>query len=259
MIEIFPIPAFLDNYIWALYNQSNRKLAVVDPGTAAPVLGVLEKLNATLSCILITHHHRDHTGGMKTLLNNYHVPVYGPANEAIDSLSIKLKETQSVTLEDFDLKLEVLDVPGHTRGHIAYFCSEGWLFCGDTLFGAGCGRLFEGTAAQLYHSLTKLAKLPEPTEIYCAHEYTLANLNFAKAVEPANDAVLERLEWVKHLRQHNKVSLPSTLEIEKKTNPFLRCHTPLVKAAAENYCQHALATPSEVFAQIRNWKDNFSG
>lgn len=247
------IPAYKDNYIWLLKASNNPRVAIVDPGDAKPVYAALTREKLTLSAILITHHHWDHTNGITELAQHYSVPVFGPALETIAGVTHLLKEGDCV---EFPVKLQVLDIPGHTRGHIAYY-GENMLFCGDTLFTGGCGRLFEGTVEQLYHSLNKLAALPDNTHVYCGHEYTEANLRFARAIEPHNTDLLTRIAKVRQLRAKNLPTVPSTLAEEKCTNPFLRCTVPAVIQAAEHYTGKKLLGPIQVFAALREWKNNF--
>jgi hydroxyacylglutathione hydrolase len=251
MFEILPIPAFKDNYIWLLV--SDGRAAVVDPGDAAPVIAGLEALHLQLETILITHHHDDHQGGVEELVARWQPRVFGPAEESITGCTDPLSggETIDVLGQDVD----VLTVGGHTRGHLAYYV-PGAVFCGDTLFGAGCGRLFEGTPAQMHASLARLAALPDDTLVYCAHEYTEANLRFAVAVEPENAALRARIERVAALRAAGRSSVPSTLGEEKATNPFLRCTETAVIEAAQ---AHAAVDTSQVaiFAAIRSWRNGF--
>ncbi|MCC5809545.1 MAG: hydroxyacylglutathione hydrolase [Ectothiorhodospiraceae bacterium] len=254
MIHVKPVPAFNDNYIWLLHRDGDKRCVVVDPGDARPVLQALDEQGLALDVILITHHHPDHTGGLGALLEHRDVPVYGPASEAIRGVSHPLREGDTIFLDALDLELGVLDVPGHTAGHIAFY-GDNMLFCGDTLFAGGCGRLFEGTPAQMHHSLEKLAALPESTRVYCAHEYTLANLRFALKVDPDNAALQERLRLVEHQRDSGECTLPSTLEQELKTNPFLRSGDINVKQRAESKTGHRLNGPVDVFAAVRAWKD----
>lgn len=254
MISIHPIPAFADNYIW-LIQFGDRQAAVVDPGDATPVLRALEQHQLQLAAILITHHHWDHVNGVEPLLARYPAPVYGPAKGHTPGLSQACREGDTVALAG--LELAVLEVPGHTDEHIA-FLGQGALFCGDTLFGAGCGRLLGGTAAQLYESLNKIAALPITTYIHCAHEYTLANLQFAQAVEPGNSAIAARRRAEQGKREQGQPTLPSTLELELATNPFLRCEEEAVILSAENFADRHLAGPAEVFKALRFWKDTFS-
>jgi hydroxyacylglutathione hydrolase len=251
MFEISFIPAFKDNYIWLL-TQGSRAF-VVDPGDAAPVLARLETDGLRLEGILITHHHADHQGGIAALKSRYQTEVFAPAEESITGCTHPLRGGESI--EVLGQKVGVMAVPGHTLGHIAYY-APGALFCGDTLFGAGCGRLFEGTPEQMSASLDSIASLPDETRIYCAHEYTEVNLRFALAVEPGNPAVQQRLVKVAALRAAGLASLPSTLAEEKATNPFLRCTEPAVIEAG---LQHAAVDRSKtsIFAAIRGWRNNF--
>jgi len=255
MLHIKPIPAFNDNYIWLITATDSMQAVVVDPGSAEPVLITLKQSNLHLAAILITHHHSDHVGGIKQLQAYYpEVPVYGPANEIIPGITQRLEEGDTVHLSAIDATFTVIAVPGHTAGHIAYY-GQGALFCGDTLFSIGCGRLFEGTPQQMHESLSKLAALPDATQIYCAHEYTLNNIHFAKQVEPNNLALQAREEAVKALRAKNKPTLPSDIGLEKATNPFLRVTEPAVIAAAETVAGTSLSAPATVFKTIRAWKD----
>lgn len=257
--NVSAIKAFSDNYIWAISCQEN--LALVDPGDAQVCIKHIEENNLVLSAILVTHHHNDHIGGIAQLLaysNKMHwsVTVYGPENDNIAQLDVTLRENDSVILTELGCEFTVLDLPGHTHGHIAYY-NDKMLFCGDTLFSAGCGRVFEGTAAQMHQSLSKLANLAGNTLVYCAHEYTAANLKFAITVEPNNAELHEYAEKVKTLRRDNKASIPTIIATERQINPFLRCHTNAVKQAAINYSQSSIHNEIEVFATIRAWKDNF--
>jgi len=255
MLRITPIPAFDDNYIWLLRRAGGRIAAVVDPGDEDPVLETLACEGLTLGVILITHRHGDHTGGIQGLKAEFpEVEVLGPATERIPGRTASVAEGDQVNLPDIGIRLEVLDVPGHTRGHIAYY-GEGALFCGDTLFAAGCGRVFDGTAVQLSASLARLSRLPSETLVYCAHEYTQANLGFAEWVEPDNQAVQERLRQTRALRAQGRPTVPSTLALELQTNPFLRVGRPEVRRAAEAYAGRALVGDAETFAVVRSWKD----
>jgi hydroxyacylglutathione hydrolase len=253
-LMILPLPAFKDNYIWAL--RLGRRVVVVDPGDAQPVRDYLSDQDLTLAAILITHHHADHVGGLLELKSDWTVPVYGPRHEPIKGITVPLAEGDRVDIAELGLRFEVLDIPGHTRAHIAYY-GQGLLFCGDTLFACGCGRLFEGTAAQMHASLSKLAALPDETRVFCAHEYTLANIKFARAVEPANAAIAARARSDAALREAGQPTLPSTIGLEKATNPFLRVSHPDVVAAARNLPGVKGADPIEVFAAIRQWKNEF--
>ncbi len=220
MIQISALPAFTDNYIWLLQEPQSRRCAVVDPGDAAPVLAWLKQNPGwTLSDILVTHHHHDHVGGVEALKRVSGATVYGPAHETIPARDVALQDNQRISVLGWDFA--VYAVPGHTLGHIAFY-HPGVLFCGDTLFAAGCGRLFEGTPAQMHASLQRLAALPADTRVYCTHEYTQSNLRFAQAVEPDNADIAERVENVNRLRARGEITLPSNLALEKRTNPFLR-------------------------------------
>jgi hydroxyacylglutathione hydrolase len=254
MIKVHQLPAFDDNYIWLIGCEGESGVAIVDPGDAEPVLAYLQREGLQADAILITHHHGDHTGGVKELVAHYPVPVYGPANERIPALTHPLREGDRVELAACGLSLEVFDTPGHTRGHICYY-GHGALFSGDTLFTAGCGRLFEGTAEQMYQSLEKLRTLPDETLVYCAHEYTQANLGFAVVAEPHNTATASRTLAVEQLRRSGLPTVPAPLSIEKATNPFLRSHIPSLITAAEAFAGQSLTTPAEVLAVVRHWKD----
>jgi hydroxyacylglutathione hydrolase len=260
MPQIIAIPAFSDNYIWII--RAGSHAAVVDPGDAAPVLEWLASNGVMLTAILATHHHADHVGGIQALLARYAVPVFGPAGESIPGRVHALVEGDAFQVPGLEVRLGVLDVPGHTAGHIAYTGAVDGpvLFCGDTLFAGGCGRLFEGTPAQMWASLDKLAALAPATRVYCAHEYTVANLRFALAVEPANAALVQRMSQAQDQRAHAVPTLPSTIALECATNPFLRAREPVVRAAAEQHAGHALPQePAAVFAAVRGWKDGFRG
>ena len=257
MLKVSPIRAFSDNYIWMIHGLPDpNAVAVVDPGDAEPVTRALRTAGLQLHAILITHHHPDHIGGVEQLVREFGAPVYAPATESIPGQPQKLREGDRVSLPTLGLQFDVLDVPGHTAGHIAYV-GHGSLFCGDTLFSAGCGRLFEGTAEQMHLSLSKLGSLDPSTRIYCTHEYTLSNLRFAQAVEPNNQAVQTYLQACRDKLQRTEPTLPSTLELEHKVNPFLRCHTQSVKQAAEAHVGRALDSHVAVFAAVRAWKDGF--
>jgi hydroxyacylglutathione hydrolase len=260
MPAIIPIPAFTDNYIWLV--REGRNAAVVDPGDAAPVQAYLDREALALTAIINTHHHGDHVGGNAALLARYPVPVFGPARESIPGRTRALREGDAITVPGIGLELAVLDVPGHTSGHIAYIGRDGGdglpvAFVGDTLFACGCGRLFEGTPAQMADSLAKLAALPGPTRAYCAHEYTLANLRFALAVEPGNVALQQRQRRDQATRERGEPTVPSSISDERATNPFLRAAEPAVFAAAEARARRRLVDAVEAFAVLREWKNTF--
>ena len=258
MIHVHPVPAFSDNYLWVIHDE--RHAVVVDPGDAQPILDYLAANHLTLSAILCTHHHADHVGGVEAIVDNLQlrgkIPVYGPASERIPARSKALREGDRISLPELALNFEVLDVPGHTAGHIAYLGHD-LLFCGDTLFACGCGRLFEGTAAQMTHSLAKLKRLPGHTKVFCAHEYTMANIKFAETVEPRNAALKLRKAYCAAKRHRNEPTVPSTIALELATNPFLRWDSTAVIAIAEKRAGHALQANNEVFAVIREWKNTF--
>ena len=252
-IQVVPIPAFRDNYIWAL--RSGPRVAIVDPGDARPVFDYLARERLDIVAILATHHHADHVGGVAELRRGHNFPVYGPKDEPIATLTHRVAGGDRVAIPELGAEFDVLDVPGHTRAHIAYYGSK-LLFCGDALFACGCGRVFEGTPAQLYASLARLAALPDDTLVYCAHEYTLSNIRFARAVEPGNAALAERERVDTETRAQNRPTVPSTIGREKATNPFLRCDQPEVVQAAGRHGA-AAAGPVEVFTAIREWKNTF--
>ena len=256
-LRVSPIRAFSDNYIWLIRGQRDASsVAVVDPGDAAPVLRALHEQNLKLAAILITHHHPDHIGGVTQLVEKFSPAVFGPASETIPGSPTKLRDGDSVDLKEMGLRFSVLDVPGHTAGHIAYV-GHGALFCGDTLFSAGCGRLFEGTAEQMHRSLAKLSALPPNTLVYCTHEYTLSNLKFAAAVEPSNLDLQAYTKRCRELRDQDRETLPSNIGLEHSVNPFLRTSCESVKRAAEAHAGRALQSDTEVFATVRAWKDGF--
>ncbi|MES2262178.1 MAG: hydroxyacylglutathione hydrolase [Pseudomonadota bacterium] len=257
-LSVLTVPAFNDNYLWLIHDGSNA--AVVDPGDGQAILAALKAHGLTLTSILVTHHHADHTGGIPELLQHYAVPVFGPRKDGIAAVTVALGEGDVVDVPGLDLRLSVLEVPGHTKGHIAYVRTgaEPWLFCGDTLFAGGCGRLFEGTPAQMVDSLGKLAALPAATRVYCAHEYTLSNLRFASAVEPGNAALTARIASDTARRDQGIPTVPSTIGVERDTNPFLRYREPEIAAqlvAAGKL--HGGEAPVDVFAALRQWKNSF--
>jgi hydroxyacylglutathione hydrolase len=254
MLEIVPLCAFQDNYIWTL--RAGKYAAVVDPGEARPVQEYLAREGLTLAAILATHHHPDHVGGIAELVEMTKVPVFGPKGEPIPALTNPVGQGDSVEIPALAASFTVLDIPGHTRAHVAYYGLES-LFCGDTLFACGCGRVFEGTPEQMLASLSKLAALPDATKVYCGHEYTLANIKFARAVDPDNSVLAARAERAAKLRAAGRPTLPSTLGEERATNPFLRCAEPVVIESANKYLGARVADPARVFAAIREWKNRF--
>jgi hydroxyacylglutathione hydrolase len=259
MAAIIPIPAFSDNYIWILREAGNA--VVVDPGDAAPVLDYLDREGLELTAIINTHHHGDHVGGNEALLARRKVPVFGPARERIPGRTSGLIEGDEIEVPGIGMSLGVLDVPGHTAGHIAYVGEHEdtgpIALVGDTLFACGCGRLFEGTAQQMSHSLGKLAALDPHSSMYCAHEYTVSNLRFALAADPGNARVQARMEREQARRARGEPTVPSRLSDELQTNPFLRAGEPALMASASAQADHPVRDAIESFAALRAWKDRF--
>lgn len=258
-VPLHALAAFNDNYIWLLHH--NQQAVVVDPGDAQAVLPTLKAQNLQLHSILITHHHQDHTGGITELVKHYpHAKVYGPARETIPGRTHAVQHGDQITIEPLNCNFQVLDIPGHTAGHVAYFAAKDLgvpvVFCGDTLFSGGCGRVFEGTAEQMTASLKQLASLPAATLVCCAHEYTLSNLNWALKVEPTNSELQRYHAYVQQLRANQQITLPSTIEQELRINPFLRLHIPAVQSSAAHYSGQPAHNSSQVFAQLREWKNN---
>ena len=264
LLQVWPIPAFDDNYLWCIHD--GKSALVVDPGDSAPVKDYLLQNELTLKGILVTHHHADHTGGILNLLNQFgaDIPVYGPAGADIPGRTIVAMENDEIEIAVPRISLKVFEVPGHTLDHIAYFASkqanlvEPMLFCGDTLFASGCGRLFEGTPTQMTQSLAKFAALPKNTLVFCTHEYTLSNIRFALAVEPNNLNLISWAEKAQALRAQGLPTLPTTIGQELQVNPFMRCDQAEVIAAAKEVSgQQNLPTPAHALAVIRAWKDRF--
>lgn len=257
MLEAIPVPALSDNYVWLLRTPGEDAVAIVDPGEAAPVLAALEAHAATPVAILITHHHGDHVGGLAEVSARFaDIPVYGPATERIAGVSDRVGGGDAVEVPALGTRFEVLDTPGHTAGHIAYH-GGGVLLCGDTLFAGGCGRVFEGTNDEMAASLARLAALPDDTLGCCGHEYTLKNLEFARAVEPDNEALAERERQARAMRDAGQPTVPFRLADEHRTNPFLRCEEPSVRAAAEAQAGRRAGSAIEVFTVLREWKNAF--
>jgi hydroxyacylglutathione hydrolase len=253
-INIVPVRAFQDNYIWIMRCGNNA--VAIDPGDAAPVLDYLCREQLQLTAILNTHHHADHVGGNVELLRHFEVPVYGPRDARIPAVTQQLRDGDHFSLAEYRIEFTVLEIPGHTRTHIAFYGGD-TLFCGDTLFACGCGRLFEGTPQQMHDSLTKLAALPGTMQVYCGHEYTLANLRFARALEPDNPALAQWEHAAGAQRARDEPTLPSTLAREKIANPFLRCAEPAIIAAASRHAGRPLADPVSVLGVLRVWKNSF--
>ena len=254
MIEIIPLRALADNYVWTIRDAHHA--VVVDPGDARPVLEYFQREKLDLVAILNTHHHADHVGGNAGLLARWKVPVLGPHDERIREVTQPLRDGEHCKLPHFGIEFEVFEIPGHTRTHIA-FHGGGMLFSGDTLFAAGCGRLFEGTPRQMHDSLSRLMQLPDETRVYCGHEYTVSNVRFALAADPENVALRELEARAKALRDRDLPTLPSTVGQEKATNPFVRVREPAVIASANRYAGRTLDDPVSVLGVIREWKNRF--
>jgi hydroxyacylglutathione hydrolase len=259
MLHIEPVKAFKDNYLWVFHQSDDTRAVVVDPGDAAPVQAWLQQQGLQLAAILITHHHSDHIGGVSELQSAWHVPVYGPVSAKIPQVTNPLREGDKLVVAGMELR--VLEVPGHTLEHIAYFAADvdgsPLVFCGDTLFAAGCGRMFEGTPPMMYSSLQKLASLPPDTRVYCTHEYTLSNLNFARAALRDAPRVRTRIADEQLKRDRDEPTVPSTIGLELQTNPFLRCDDPDVLAALASQQRLEQRDPALVFGALRKWKDSF--
>ncbi|WP_371372379.1 hydroxyacylglutathione hydrolase [Thalassotalea aquiviva] len=261
MFNIVAIPAFNDNYIWCIIHPQTKHCVLVDPGDATVCIDYISEHQLTLDAILVTHHHSDHVGGL-TELSQYcqqqrmPLTVFGPDNQAIQGIDVTLNETHRVALFDNSLEFEIFAIPGHTLDHIAYY-SKGMLFCGDTLFSGGCGRLFEGSPDQMLESLTKLASLPDDTKVYCAHEYTLANLEFARTIDENNSQLKAYYDKVVKLRAKGRSTIPSSIGLEKQINPFLRSNLEEIKNKTEQKTSNLLPNQVAVFANIRQLKDKF--
>ncbi len=257
-IHVNAIPIFNDNYIWVIHNQNTGKAVAVDPGTAAPLEAFLQEKNLELTSLLITHHHHDHIGGINDLRRHRtDLKVYGPRYESIDGITHPLEDGDQIQLPDINSMFKVIHTPGHTLGHICYLSPSpyNWLFCGDTLFSGGCGRLFEGTPAQMYFSLKKLAELAQETLVFCAHEYTESNLRFAVKADPNNIALQEYRELVSEKRKKNQMTLPSTIGLECQINPFIRSDLAELTKTVGQAAQKMPETGVETFAALRAWKD----
>lgn len=268
-IIVTAIPAFTDNYIWAitskeLYtpNETTRKhVALVDPGDSLPCIAFIEENNLQLCAILITHHHADHTGGVEALKDycqhkGWPLSVYAPENEKINHVDVRVVDKQTIEIKPLSLSFEVIDLAGHTLDHIGYYAND-VVFCGDTLFSGGCGRIFEGTPQQMLTALTRLKSLPERTHVYCAHEYTLANLTFALAIEPRNAELVHYYNQVIKSREQNISTIPTSILLEKKINPFLRCHQQEIINSAADFSNNIPVDELETFTTIRQWKNQF--
>jgi hydroxyacylglutathione hydrolase len=261
MLKIIPLSAYSDNYIWVLHKQNTNYCAFVDPGDAEVCIKYLQQSKAKLCAILITHAHKDHTDGVKELihycqLNRWPINVYYPKNEPIEGGDIEVSEPNHITIEPLEVTFDILDIPGHTLGHVAYV-NEQMLFCGDTLFSGGCGRIFSGTAQQLKTSLDKLSALPSELEVYPAHEYTQENLRFAITIEPQNVDLLKYSEYVNNLRSNKKITLPTTLIKERLINPFLRCEHQEIKTSLERHFNTKFDSAMSIFTALRKYKDFF--
>jgi len=256
-LQVTAVPAFTDNYIWLIHGaRDSDRVIAVDPGDADAVSKALRQDDLQLAGILVTHHHPDHTGGIVELIETFDVPVYAPAHEVIPGASVRVGEGDNFSFADLELEFAVLDLPGHTAGHIAYLNQEA-IFCGDTLFSGGCGRLLGGTAAQLHASLSRLAALPITTRVYCTHEYTVGNLMFALAVEPDNSAIEAHLQECQYLRSQGRPTLPTSIGVELNINPFLRVKMETVKRSAERHAERSLNDDLAVFTTLRDWKNHF--
>lgn len=259
--DILPIKAFNDNYIWLIKPNASQYITLVDPGDANVCLQYIEENKLILHTILITHHHNDHIGGVDKLKDyckskNWPLTVYGPLSDNIHCVTVDAIESDIINIKDTSLSFNVLALPGHTHGHIAYV-SDNEVFCGDTLFSGGCGRIFEGTPTQMFNSLSKLASLPTSIKVYCAHEYTMANLAFAKEVNSSNRHLTNYIDEVISLREQGKPTIPTSIEKELLINPFLRCNDEEIIQSTQRYSNQKLSSDEAVFTQLRVWKDKF--
>lgn len=261
MIKFTPIPIFSDNYVWVITHQDRQEAYIVDPGNGDPVLRFLAESGIKPLGILITHSHSDHIGGIDAITEDYDIPVFGPKCVSIPQISKPLRENDEIALWPH-IMAKVIAVPGHLPEHLAYFVSNKEahiqaLFCGDALFSSGCGRIFDGTHSEFHNSLSKLNALPAETQVFCAHEYTLANIEFASHIEPENIALKNKLAACSELRKQDKPTLPSTIAIEQETNPFLRCHKQSIKTRVSDLTQTSVTSDEETFAALRKLKDTF--
>lgn len=256
MLTLIPLPAFDDNYIWVLHDEQHA--VAVDPGDPAPLIAYLDANQLVLTALLITHHHRDHTGGNTRLRQRYDCAIYAPDNPRIPAATRLLQGGDAIEIAHPPLQFRVIATPGHTLDHISYVGHD-TLFCGDTVFGCGCGKLFEGTPAMMANSLDLILSLPDATRVCCAHEYTVSNIDFAKTIDGQNPALLERESRDRRARAAGRPTLPSTLGLEKATNPFLRFHDPDMIAFSAHYLNQPHPAPAEVFGAIRAAKDAWDG
>jgi hydroxyacylglutathione hydrolase len=254
MLSLLPLPILVDNYVWLLKSEDDLAV-VVDPGAAEPVLGLIEQ-GLRIAAILVTHHHPDHLDGLPSILRAHPTPVYAPHDSRIAQVTHRVEDGDRVEIAEMDLSFQVIAVPGHTLSHVAYY-DGARVFCGDTLFSLGCGRLFEGTPGQMLDSLDRLAALPAETAVCCAHEYTESNARFALHVDPHNPALMRRSQAVSELRRRQRPSLPSTIGSERECNPFLRIDSPALRAAVANRTLEKTGDRIARFAELRRWKDEF--